>query len=276
MADEHQGFYFNVSKWRGSRAVGRMSFSERGVYLEMMLEQWEKQSIADDVEVVAESIAVTDAQAAEVVAAWPAVRRKFVTSKHSPGRIYNVELEHTRRDQRAYYKTKELAGRAGGKASAAKRRSNKDLVLNDRVAVLEQCSTVVNRIEKNGIEQNGIELAPPRIDARSKRPIYQSDRFVVFEWQFDDLGRMLGSHLDNFDLHAFFDSLSQQSRTQGLVIPREDAWVWLQAQVKSEAKRRGLPMAGATVVAKPSGCRHVPPCVDDATHTAKFMKEKAS
>lgn len=274
MADEHRAFFFNVDKWRGSRAVGRMSFAERGVYFEMMLEQWEKKSVPDDLAAVVESIAVTDAQAAEVVAAWPAVRRKFATSKHSPGRMYNVELENTRRKQRANLRAKQVAGSIAGKASAAKRQSKRDLGVNERSTVVDERSTVVNRSDL--IRSDLIRGVAPPVDARSKRPIYQSDRFVVFEWQLDDLGRMLGSQLDNFDLHAFFDGLSQQSRTQGLVIAREDVWAWLQAQVKSEAKRRGLPMAGATVVAKPSGCRHVPPCVDDATHTAKFMKEKAS
>lgn len=275
MADERRGFFFDVAKWRGSRAVGRMSFTERGVYFEMMLEQWEKQSIPDDAGAVAESIAVTEAQVADVVAAWATVRRKFVTSKHSPGRIYNIELENTRRRQRAFYKSKQVAGSRGGKASAAKRQKTHDLVLNDRAAVLEQCSTVVNRIDQISIEKSRSETSGA-VDARSKRPIYQSDRFVVFEWQLDDLGRMLGSHFDTFDLHAFFDRLSQQSRSQGLVIPRADTWAWLQAQVLAEAKRRGLPIAGAVGTPPPTGCSHVPACLDAVTHTAKFLKDKAS
>lgn len=86
--------------------------------------------------------------------------------------------------------------------------------------------------------------------ARSKRPIYQSDRFVVFEWQFDDLGRLLGSHLDAFDLHAFFDALSKQSRDAGLIIPQRDSGAWLQHQVLTEAQRRGLPIAVVTAPSK--------------------------
>ncbi len=86
----------------------------------------------------------------------------------------------------------------------------------------------------------------------SKRPIYQSDRFVVFEWQLDNLSRMLGSHAAGFDLHAWFDTLTQQSRTAGLVIPKrcDD---WLQAQTIAEAQRRGLQIAtGAPVLGKQS------------------------
>lgn len=60
---------------------------------------------------------------------------------------------------------------------------------------------------------------------------------------------MLGPHLDGFDLHAFFDALTQKSRADGLIIPadREARWRWLQAQVEAEAKRRKLPIAGATI-----------------------------
>lgn len=82
-------------------------------------------------------------------------------------------------------------------------------------------------------------------DARSKRPVYTSDRFAVFEWQFDELSKMLGPHFEGFGLDAFFDDLTQQSRASGLVIPKANCWEWLQAQVLAEAQRRKLPMASA-------------------------------
>jgi hypothetical protein len=88
--------------------------------------------------------------------------------------------------------------------------------------------------------------APPAAaDARSKHPVYTSDRFAVFEWQFDELSKTLGAHFEAFDIHAFFDDLTQQSRADGLVLARADVWPWLQAKVLDEAKRRGLPMASA-------------------------------
>lgn len=89
---------------------------------------------------------------------------------------------------------------------------------------------------------------PRPVESRSKRPVYTSDRFAVFEWQLDELSKTLGAHFENFDLHSFFDALSQKSRADGLVIPKADVWEWLQAQVLAEAKRRGLPMAGAAPV----------------------------
>jgi hypothetical protein len=85
-------------------------------------------------------------------------------------------------------------------------------------------------------------------NARSKRPVYTSDRFAVFEWQLDELSKMLGSHFEAFELDVFFDALTQKSRADGLVIPRDEAWPWLQAQVLAEVKRRNLPVASATPV----------------------------
>lgn len=84
-------------------------------------------------------------------------------------------------------------------------------------------------------------------DARSKRPIFSGQRFVVFEWMFDDLLRILGPHGEGFDLHDWFFRLDQQAVNSGLVIPQRDGGQWLQAQTLAEAKRRGLPIAVATL-----------------------------
>lgn len=106
-------------------------------------------------------------------------------------------------------------------------------------------------------EALAVPSEPPKsgggVTARSKKPIYQSDRFAVFEWQFDAISQTLGPHLDAFDLHGFFDDLTQRSRESGLVIPsdREARWQWLQAQIEAEARRRGLPMADAAASAPP-------------------------
>lgn len=242
MADDSVGFFFNVEKWFGSTAVRRMSYREKGVYLEMMLQQWRERTrnLPDSPDAVADLITITPEQAADVAAAWAVVRRKFVTSKHDPRRIYNIEVECTRRKQRANRRNRENAGRAGGKASAAKRWGTKELSGKQSLTVVTPPSTDKNREDKKRIDQR-------REESASKRPIYQSDRFVVFDWQLLELERTLGPHTEAFDLHAFFDDLTQRSRQQGLVIPsdRDERWRWLQAQVEAEAKRRGLPMAGA-------------------------------
>lgn len=79
--------------------------------------------------------------------------------------------------------------------------------------------------------------------ARSKRPIFTGQRFTVFEWQLDDLRRMLGSHTEGFDLHAWFFDLDAQAVKSAFVIPVRDGGKWLQAQTLAEAKRRGLRIA---------------------------------
>lgn len=99
------------------------------------------------------------------------------------------------------------------------------------------------------------ERKEPGTTARSKRPVYQSDRFAIFEWQLDELGRILGDHADGFDLHSFFDLLSQQSRESGLVIPRDNVWAWIQNQVIAEAKRRGLSVLAAPAAPETAGER---------------------
>lgn len=83
--------------------------------------------------------------------------------------------------------------------------------------------------------------------ARSKRPIYQSDRFVVFEWQLDTLAMTLGPNTDDFDLHAFFDALSKRTRDSGEIVEANEKgsgfWSWLKGEVRSEAIRRGIQSA---------------------------------
>jgi uncharacterized protein YdaU (DUF1376 family) len=133
--DSLSKFLFDVAAWRGSRAIQRMSFAERGVYFEMLLEQWERRLLPDDPRAVADLIAVSEAQAAEVVAAWETVRRKFLTH---PRGIYNDTLERTRRQQREYRKAKQDAGREGGKARAAKYGKDDPLRPSSAIAVLQQ------------------------------------------------------------------------------------------------------------------------------------------
>ena len=94
------GFFFDVKAWRGSRAVQRMTMAERGVFFEMLCEQWEKRDMPDNAQEVAEAISCTDAQVAEVLAAWPVVRRKFLAARGDDTRIYNETLERTRQKQK--------------------------------------------------------------------------------------------------------------------------------------------------------------------------------
>ena len=95
----------------------RMTFAERGMYLEMLLEQWESFTLPDSPEECAELIGGT---AEEWRGAWAALRRKFVSD--TPGLIYNLRLERARKERRRFTKM----ARAGGVARANSAKRGKD------------------------------------------------------------------------------------------------------------------------------------------------------
>ena len=80
--------------------------------------------------------------------------------------------------------------------------------------------------------------------ARSKRPVYLGTRIKVFEWQLDDLMRMLGAQATMFDLHQWFDTLDKRIAASAEVVPPRDGGRWLAKLTLDEARRRGLPIAG--------------------------------
>lgn len=114
-AEQSPAYQWYVKDWRSSRATQRMSFTERGVYREMLDQQWEDMTLPDDAQAVADLIAMTEAQVAEVFAAWPVVRRKFATVEGEPGRIVNLRLERIRTALKRFVK----GAKKGGKTRAA-------------------------------------------------------------------------------------------------------------------------------------------------------------
>jgi hypothetical protein len=83
----------------------------------------------------------------------------------------------------------------------------------------------------------------PDVNGRSRHPIFKGQRIVVFDWQLEDLIRLLGTHADEFDLHAWFYQLDAQTGGIVLAADREQRWAWLQRELVAEARRRGLPVA---------------------------------
>lgn len=245
------GFLFDVEHFFGSTACQRMSFQEKGVYLVMLFQQWrsQTQSLPDDPAAVADLIAVTPAQAAEVAAAWPVVRGKFLTSRRNDQRIYNRELEATRRRQRLYLQKRANAGQLGGKAKARKQQQARELVASKAIAVLDDAVAHPRdliREEKSRSDQRREEGPPAAPTARSKRPMFTGTRFVMFEWQLDDLRRLLGDQaLEAFALDEFLHDLNAKAEASGQIVPQRDGGAWLQAQVLAEARRRGLTVAEA-------------------------------
>lgn len=164
------GFIFEVQDWLASKPVQRMSFAERGVFFEMLCQQWEKRTLPDEAAAVADLIAMTDAQRAEVIAAWDVVRRKFVTDERTPGRIYNVRLERTRRQKARSFRKRSESGRNAGKVSAANRKAAKEIPVNESLPVVDDrqrkptvllCSEVLCSEVSSGVDTD-----PPPVDPR--------------------------------------------------------------------------------------------------------------
>ncbi len=218
-----------------------------GAYIRLLCYQWGKGAVPSDTSTLARIAGLTRGRMVHV---WQRIRRHF--TEQGDGTFTNPRLERERQKQALY---REQQSRKG-KVSAANRTATKGQPeSNSGSTVVDARLQPEPQPEPKSAISNLLSPSPDfsqkraaAVDARSKRPIYTSDRFAVFEWQLDELSKMLGAHYEGFDLHAFFDTLSQQSRASGLVIPRSDSWGWLQAQVLAEAKRRHLPIASSEPV----------------------------
>jgi uncharacterized protein YdaU (DUF1376 family) len=85
----------------------RMTFAQRGMYLEMLLEQWESFSLPDSADECADIIGGT---VEEWQASWSVLRRNFVRDE-TTGRISNYRLERVRADRRRWVRN---VARKGG------------------------------------------------------------------------------------------------------------------------------------------------------------------
>jgi hypothetical protein len=82
------------------------------------------------------------------------------------------------------------------------------------------------------------------VHARSKRPVFKGQRLVVFEWQLDDCMQVLGKHVEDFDLHAWFFALDAELVDANFVLPQRDGGRFLQNELLKEVKKRRLPLVG--------------------------------
>lgn len=238
-------FQFYVKEWRSSRAIMRMTFAQRGMYLEMLLEQWENLTLPDDPGAVAEIIG---GSVAEWQRCWEVLRRKFVSE--TAGRIFNLRLERVREELRAFKKHQKKAGRAGGLAKARNAQKTRDISAKPEpsrnVAVLGS-GYPKNVAGSSSASATATATASSTAEgtARSKRPIFSGQRLTVFEWMLDDCIKTLGPLTEAFDLHSWFFDLDAQAALARMAIPQRDGGAWLQSQLVAEAQRRGLPIAAA-------------------------------
>lgn len=231
-ADDLFRFLFDVSAWRGSRSVQRMSFAERGVYFEMLLEQWERRSLPDDAQQVAEAIASSDAQIAEVLSAWEVVRRKF---DERAGRLQNDALERTRRKQREYRRARQEAGALGGRARAANRSnvkylspSNAKHVLSTAVAKPSDKVSKVKAREGEEREGKGSEVEPVSAVVAAAPPALLT---------FPTTGPIRSWDLTQADL----DKLQAAYDTLDVLAECRRALLWAQTNPSKRKTARGMP-----------------------------------
>lgn len=263
-------FQFYVNEYRASRSVQRMTYAQRGMYLEMLCEQWDKLSLPDCPRACAEAMGGTYE---EWEANWPILRRKFVDRRHrqrgsredeipadhdASRQIINLRLERYRRSLRTLTKERQEAGKKGGRAKAQKQKENVagKATANSSNALANPSSDLQLRLQTATLSSPATQAVParePATDARSKRPVYKGQRFVVFEWMLDDLSKLLGRHFESFDLHGWFDELDRRAVAQDELVPQRDGGSWLQAKTLAEATRRGLVLDRGMAVGKTAG-----------------------
>lgn len=271
-------YQWYVNDARSDRAFQRMSYAQRGMYREMLDEQWDNQGIGlpDCPRACAELLGGTEE---EWIANWPALRRKFVDrrsrprngapdyhdpSDHDPARrIINLRLEKQRKSQREFINRQRDAGSRGGRAKAAKQ---KDLQPSEPIgslensvgslesatpnpseplapAVAKSSSSLHSTATASALALHSTAPLASAAEARSKRPVFKGQRLTVFEFMLDDLRRMLGGNFEAFDVHEWFYALDAKAVQSSVVIPQRDGGKWLQEQTLVEAHRRGLPIA---------------------------------
>jgi uncharacterized protein YdaU (DUF1376 family) len=249
--DRAPAFQFYPKDFLTDEKVVRMSNTEVGIYTRLLCYCWLEGSLPLETDALAHMARMQGKQFTKL---WENSPLRTCFQVGDDGRLHHKRLDVERDKQEHYRRRQSDKGKASAVARSVQPEGNRgSTAVQPR---LESGSTAVQpsvvQPEGNSSSASAISSLQTAVSGGSRRPVYQSDRFVVFEWQLDELGRTLGPHLDGFDLHGFFDDLSQRSRSHGLVIPsdRDARWKWLQGQVEAEARRRGLPMASLPAVGK--------------------------
>ena len=139
-------FLFYFERWRGSRAVQRMSFAQRGVYLEMLIEQWIRGSLPNDVSAIAEAICGSSDQMTEALENIDLVKKQFRRTDSRRHTIKNPALEVVRRAQQVWLEQKTRAAATrweGSKTHATALRAH-----SGRTAVAHRAHSGRNPIDR--------------------------------------------------------------------------------------------------------------------------------
>jgi hypothetical protein len=260
-------FQFYPGDWRRDTALQTCSLAARGIWIEMICLMHEGEPYGHlrvgaktiSLEVLARMVGEPCSRVRQLIAE---LEDAGVCSRREDGTLFSrrmVRDEHTRNARAEGGKASlnhptvaaRLKDRPKGDAEDGSKDTRRDSLLPTSDASFTpspaSASSSASASSLAQVRPASPQSGPPT--AQRKRPIFTGQRLVVFEWQVDDLTRMLGDHTDGFDLRAWFDALDQQACDSCLVIPQRDSGVWLQAQTLQEAQRRGLPIAVAPTTA---------------------------
>jgi uncharacterized protein YdaU (DUF1376 family) len=247
--------WFWIDRWTGSSAFA-LPLEARGLYREMLTQAWRRGArLPNDPGAIQRFTAVT---AQEWKRCWPQVQRFWRVDgtdlvNDTQLEIYRhrqvsaaVASDHARRGARARWSS----ARAVPEQSASNARAMPEHVPEQSAS---NARAMRSRSGSEDVPSPPYSPPPPRNarampehmpEHRSKRPIYTGHRLTVFEWQLDDLMKMLGKHADAFDLHQWFDTLDKRALASDEVMPKRDGGRWLQQETLAEVRRRGLAIAG--------------------------------
>jgi uncharacterized protein YdaU (DUF1376 family) len=242
--EKSPAFQFYPKDFLSDERVRLMSHAELGVYITLLCLCWCEQSLPNDPRLVAKLVHQRPDTFQKI---WEhVVKSCFYVAED--GRLRHKRLDEERLKQEEF-------SRRQSTRSAARWDKKKDAAaLRTPQSLPPQCSSSSS---SSAYVQKTVRTAAALPDARSKRPIFQGTRFAVFEWQHDDLCRMLGSHMEAFRLDEWYHDLNATMSRSGEIIPQRDGGAWLQARTLEEAQRRGLPIA-AGKPAKPELVSNVP------------------
>lgn len=242
-------FQFYPKDFLTDSNVVSMTLPERGAYITLLCLCWMDRSLPVELGALARLCRVSQAA---FVRLWPALQPCFTVVD---GRLIQGRIERERQKQETWRAMKVDAGQKGGLAKASNATKTGKQKASRRLAEASPPSSSSSSSSSAVSDLQAVpsELLKSRgVNSRSRRPIFSGQRFVVFDWMLEDIGRMLGPHLDAFDIHSWFFDLDARAATEGLVKAKADWWPWVQQELLLEAARRGLPSAAAAMISEQS------------------------
>lgn len=212
-----------------------MSHTERGIYITLLCLCWSEGSLPAAPAQLAKMVAMPSARFAKI---WPGpLSQCFQPS--TEGRITNKRLEAERQKQADFRRRQSDNGVKGGRPTKAvgsenETQNNPSLSQTERVGFAKKSSS--------SSSASAISDLPKASEAPPTPRGTDSGRIYLHRWQIEELISTLGPHAENFALDAWIDGLTAEANRQGLTLPKESRWPWVQAELTREIQRRQLPI----------------------------------